>query len=64
MYQASPTMAMIRPEPPQSGQDLSRRRPDPLQVGQMFSPVCFAPAASSSPGFFRSVSDIGASFGV
>jgi hypothetical protein len=54
-------MAVIRPEPPQSGQGFSPTRPDPLQVGQVFSPVCLVPGVSSSPGFFRSVSDMGAS---
>src|SRR5215217_7013269 len=51
-------MAVTRPEPSQSGHGFSPRRPDPLQVGQMFSPVCFVPGASSSPGFFLSVSDM------
>jgi hypothetical protein len=52
---------VIRPEPPQSEQVFSPWRPEPLQVGQMFSPVCFVPGASSSPGFFRSVSGMAAS---
>jgi 3-carboxy-cis,cis-muconate cycloisomerase len=56
--QASPMIAIVMPLPPQSGQAFRSRLPDPWQVGQMFSPVCSVPGASSSPGFLRSVSDI------
>ncbi|MEC4722323.1 hypothetical protein RY831_24475 [Noviherbaspirillum sp. CPCC 100848] len=51
-FQASPTVSITIPLPPQLAHiAASGKRPFPWQTGQVFSPVCSVPGAAWSPGF-------------
>lgn len=50
--QASPTITVTRPEPPQSRQGLPSTLPVPEQRLQIFSADCLVPGSVSSPGAF------------